>query len=204
MFLRRHLEGGLIPVSVDPKPRTGNSLSKLQWGWQKAAKWPSEVSPPFRPTSFNTKLSISKIKLETCVLNYIFRESLLKWKVFFFLSFVTGMFVFCFFFSDDIRSVWFPSRWNEGLIEETDDGVAGQGCSGRGDRVLCMRRSSPSVRLETVVCSSGYCVELSVILAEVPKWRSLNCFFCVSTQHHADSFLLFWKFPSFTNPTSWR
>ena len=84
VFLRRYLEGGLIPVSIDPKPQTGNSLSKLQWGWQKAAKWPSEVSPPFRPTSFNTKLSISKIKLETCVLNHIFRESLLKWKAFFF------------------------------------------------------------------------------------------------------------------------
>lgn len=31
------------------------------------------------------------------------------------------MFVFCFFFSNDIRSVRFPSRENEGLIEEMDD-----------------------------------------------------------------------------------
>ena len=31
------------------------------------------------------------------------------------------MFVFCFFFSDDSRSVRLPSRENEGLIEETDD-----------------------------------------------------------------------------------
>lgn len=27
-------------------------------------------------------------------------------------------------------------------------------------------------------------------------------FFGVSTQHHGDNFLLFWKFPSSTNPTS--
>ena len=39
----------------------------------------------------------------------------------FFLSFVTGMFVFCFFFSDDSRSVRLPSMENEGLIEETGD-----------------------------------------------------------------------------------
>ena len=39
----------------------------------------------------------------------------------FFLSFVTGMFIFCFFLSDDSRSVQFPSRENEGLIDERDD-----------------------------------------------------------------------------------
>lgn len=42
-------------------------------------------------------------------------------KFFFFLCFITGMFVFCFFFSNDIRSVRFHSRENEGLIEEMDD-----------------------------------------------------------------------------------
>lgn len=113
------------------------------------------------------------------------------------------MFVFCFFFSNDIRSVDF-AQGKMSLIEEMDDLELQDKDVLEEEIKSCVGRSllsSAAVRLETVVCISGYCVEVSLIL-EATQMMESKLFWCIPPSIMGTTFFLFWKFPSSTNPTS--
>lgn len=93
-----------MPVSTALPPQMGNSSPGPPQGPQETLCVLLERvhHPGQRPLA----LSISKIKLETWVLNYIFRVSLLKWS---FLS-VQVCFISCFFFQTTLENVQSPPR----------------------------------------------------------------------------------------------